>query len=180
MLLLALMDRRDVFLFVFYFPLVVGSLIVFQGKSRRVGTILAVVSFIALVLVVCMDSSFDSWSDPSSASWIIDRLLNVMGAFFILVLEIVFLIRLNENVQSLLINEYCRFSICDNGIGLKNADIERLKSGESFSTSSALTGSGLGNQLVLDFLKEHSSELEIRSEGGEGSEFAFKLKIEEN
>ena len=342
-LLLAMMDRRDVFLFVFYFPLVVGSLIVFQGKSRRVGTILAVVSFIALVLIVCMDSNFDLWSDLSSESWIIDRLLNVMGAFFILVLEIVFLIRLNENVQSLLIkqtddlarlnrelkntlhtrekmlsilahdirtplihvntvlkdytnidlseaerlelastitkqsdasirmledvlnwskaqvealrfnpefislaeveqmirdiqsiyglgddlkidfsraagcavygdknmlesvfrnllsnaikfsnedrkihveavliNGCCRFSIRDNGIGLKKADIERLKSGESFSTSSALTGSGLGNQLVLDFLKEHQSELEIYSEGGEGSEFAFKLKIEEN
>lgn len=338
--LLAFFDGRDTFLFVFYFPLVVGSLIVFQGKYRRMGLFTAILSFIAIVSVVFIDSNVFPLQENWMETLIVDRLLNVVGVFLILILEIVFLIRVNEEAQSALIKrteeldilnselrntlhsrermlsilahdirtplinvntvlkEYtdyrlseadrinlvstitkqseaslrmledvlnwsrsqkeslkfnpqkvsfaeiesmildikgifglndevdirfadldeqyvwvdknmiesvfrnlisnavkfsgrekrisisaevihtvCLFSVRDNGEGLSAEDIQLLKLGVSFSRSKVHTGSGLGNQLVLDFLRHHETELEIHSELGKGSTFSFRLSL---
>jgi len=70
-----------------------------------------------------------------------------------------------------------KFSVKDSGQGMSAATIQRLMSGDSFTTLGTANekGHGLGLQLVKDFLRLHGAELTISSEVGVGSEFSFTL-----
>lgn len=71
-----------------------------------------------------------------------------------------------------------RFSVKDNGEGIANVHINRLT--ERFyrvdkARSRSTGGSGLGLSIVKHVLTHHNSQLVIKSEMGEGSEFSFSL-----
>ncbi|MCR9154933.1 MAG: ATP-binding protein [Bacteroidetes bacterium] len=72
------------------------------------------------------------------------------------------------------------FAVEDNGLGLTEKQLQKLKSaGELESTfgTSNEKGSGLGLMLVRDYLKQHASSLEIKSQLGFGSTFSFGLVL---
>jgi signal transduction histidine kinase len=71
------------------------------------------------------------------------------------------------------------FAVQDNGGGITPDNIEKLRKGISFSTAESinLAGMGLGNTIVIDFLKHHDSQLYIDSEAGVGSRFYFYLPV---
>ncbi len=71
------------------------------------------------------------------------------------------------------------FAVQDNGSGISPDNLEKLKRGVSFSTSESLNvaGMGLGNTIVVDFLKQHQAQLYIQSEQGHGSRFYFYLPV---
>lgn len=71
-----------------------------------------------------------------------------------------------------------RLAVRDTGIGISQADLQRL--GERFYRTDrarlmCAKGSGLGLAIVRRVLELHHSQLEIQSEEGRGSEFAFTL-----
>lgn len=71
-------------------------------------------------------------------------------------------------------------SVSDNGIGIKEADIDRIF--EPFvqadgSASRKHGGVGLGLMLVREYAKMHSGEIEVESEYGKGSTFTLKLPL---
>lgn len=76
--------------------------------------------------------------------------------------------------------EHVRVEIADTGRGLSKEEISRLGSkyfqahGEAPRTGES---SGLGLSIVKHIIEGHGSELEIRSTPGEGSTFAFRLRI---
>ena len=70
------------------------------------------------------------------------------------------------------------YSIKDTGIGIKKEDIDKIY--DSFvrfdiSKNRNVEGTGLGMGIAQSFLKLMGSELEIKSEYGKGSEFAFHI-----
>jgi signal transduction histidine kinase len=71
------------------------------------------------------------------------------------------------------------FAVQDNGGGITPDNLEKLRKGISFSTAESinLAGMGLGNTIVIDFLKHHDSQLYIDSEAGVGSRFYFYLPV---
>ena len=74
-----------------------------------------------------------------------------------------------------------RFCVKDTGIGIKEEDIERIF--EAFARfeekkNRSIEGTGLGLNITAGLLKLFDSELEVKSEYGKGSEFAFELKQE--
>jgi signal transduction histidine kinase len=69
------------------------------------------------------------------------------------------------------------FQIKDKGKGMPKEDIEKLTAGISFTTDQKGTvkGIGLGNQIVMDFLKYHNSHIEVESEVGLGTTISFRI-----
>jgi signal transduction histidine kinase len=70
------------------------------------------------------------------------------------------------------------FQVSDNGLGMPQEDVEKLMAGISFTTTQTGTvkGIGLGNQIVMDFLKYHNSQLEVDSEVGIGTTISFRIE----
>ena len=72
------------------------------------------------------------------------------------------------------------FSVQDTGIGIPQADQERIF--ERFyrvdkARSRALGGTGIGLSIVRNIVKQHGSEIQVKSREGVGSEFSFYLNI---
>lgn len=71
------------------------------------------------------------------------------------------------------------FSVKDSGIGIKSEDIEKL-TGEfqrlDLARNKNIEGTGLGLNIVRQFLKLMGSELQVQSEYEKGSVFSFELK----
>ena len=76
--------------------------------------------------------------------------------------------------------EWC-FRIIDFGVGISAEALKKMNSGDVLSTRGTKNeiGHGLGLQLVNDFLSKHSTQLNVSSVVGKGSEFYFYLKIVE-
>ena len=73
-----------------------------------------------------------------------------------------------------------RFSVTDTGIGIDSANIEKLF--KPFvqldsSLSRQYEGSGLGLTLVKQLVEMHGGSIEVQSEVGAGSCFAFVLPL---
>jgi K+-sensing histidine kinase KdpD len=75
-------------------------------------------------------------------------------------------------------NESILFQVKDNGQGMSQHEAEKLMSGISFTTSQtgSVKGIGLGNQIVVDFLKYHNSKIEVTSAPGAGTTISFRIK----
>ena len=70
----------------------------------------------------------------------------------------------------------------DNGMGIPQSDQERIF--ERFyrvdkARSRSLGGTGIGLSIVRNIVKQHGSEIQVKSREGEGSEFSFYLKAAE-
>jgi len=73
----------------------------------------------------------------------------------------------------------CCFRVVDSGVGMSADFMKKMNSGEGISTRGTKNeiGHGLGLQLVNEFLSKHSTQLNVSSVVGKGSEFYFYLKI---
>ena len=75
-------------------------------------------------------------------------------------------------------NALLRFSVSDTGIGIKLEDIEviqQMYGRVDMQKNRSVEGTGLGINIVQQFLELMGSKLEIRSEYGKGSVFSFEL-----
>jgi signal transduction histidine kinase len=77
-------------------------------------------------------------------------------------------------------NAHARVAVSDNGPGISSADLEHL--GERFYRGSDVVarrsrGAGLGLAFARQVVELHGEELEIESELGRGSTFAFRLPL---
>src|SRR5690606_21210771 len=70
-----------------------------------------------------------------------------------------------------------RISVKDTGMGISKSNLNRLRSGDSFSTfgSNNESGTGLGLMLVRDYVEKNGGNLYIESEEHQWSEFSFML-----
>jgi two-component system, sensor histidine kinase and response regulator len=83
-----------------------------------------------------------------------------------------------DEVQGDDANSYLRFSIKDNGVGIKQDHLEKLfelqRSARSFGTENE-TGTGLGLILCKEFVEKNDGKLAVESLHGQGSTFSFTL-----
>ncbi|MFP4199671.1 MAG: sensor histidine kinase [Halanaerobium sp.] len=74
------------------------------------------------------------------------------------------------------------FSVKDTGMGIPKSDQERIF--ERFyrvdkARSRSLGGTGIGLSIVRNIVKQHGSEIQVKSREGVGSEFSFYLNVAE-
>ena len=76
-------------------------------------------------------------------------------------------------------NEYIKFTVKDNGIGIPQEDIKNLF--EPFfraQNSAGIKGTGLGLSIVKKYVQLHNGEISIESDPGKGTRFFVKIKRE--
>lgn len=76
---------------------------------------------------------------------------------------------------------HINFILADTGIGIKPENIEKIKNAfeqENSGISRKYGGTGLGLSIVDQLLIKFDSELQIKSQFGEGSIFYFRLKLQ--
>jgi len=101
---LARYSQKETYLFVFYLPIIVGSLIVFQGRERFTGYVGVLISCIAIALIVFWDSNF-LHSNNEVTNPTVGRIMNVFGVVASLILEVIFILKTNREVQNNLIRK---------------------------------------------------------------------------
>lgn len=97
---LALVSVHDSYTYLFFVPLAIGAYIIFHDKERYYSYTFSFLSFIGMVLIVIID--FHKWSifQDEMANPLLERVLNIMGSFFFIMLEVIFIIKLNEVIQT--------------------------------------------------------------------------------
>jgi len=77
-------------------------------------------------------------------------------------------------------SRFIEFSIKDNGIGIKEENLDKLFNVDAKYTSEGTKGekgSGLGLSLVKEIIDKHGGEIKVKSTYGKGTEFLFTLPI---
>ena len=76
-------------------------------------------------------------------------------------------------------NYFIEIMVSDTGVGMSQAELDKLESAELFSTPGTEKeyGTGLGLNLVKEFLEKHGGKLIIQSEKNVGSTFIARLPI---
>lgn len=115
---LALVSVHDSYSYLFFFPLAIGAYIIFHGKERYYSYIFSFLSFLGMIAVVVID--FNQWSifDDEMTNPLLERVLNILGSFFFIMMEVIFIIRLNESIQN---------DLLENKVALDNSNMQ-LKS----------------------------------------------------
>jgi len=87
---------------------------------------------------------------------------------------------ISVNAEPVVEKKYVRFSVKDDGVGIKEADKEKLFRVDTKFTSNGTggeKGSGLGLSLVKDIVNKHGGDIWVESKKGEGTEFFFSIPI---
>ena len=76
-------------------------------------------------------------------------------------------------------NYFIEIMVSDTGVGMSQAELDKIESAELFSTPGTEKeyGTGLGLNLVKEFLEKHGGKLIIQSEKNVGSTFIARLPI---
>jgi len=83
-------------------------------------------------------------------------------------------------VEAVRENDWCRVSVIDNGIGIKQEDQERIF--EAFCQldnplNNNIGGTGLGLTIARQIVEKHGGRIWVESEYGKGSRFSFTLPL---
>jgi signal transduction histidine kinase len=72
--------------------------------------------------------------------------------------------------------KFLRVSIRDNGIGISKKDMKKIF--EPFFTKGKKGGIGLGLPIFKKIIDAHNARIQIRSDEGKGTSFAFMIPVE--
>lgn len=84
-------------------------------------------------------------------------------------------------IQALPIDDKVKLSIIDNGVGMSEEQLDKIKGKESFTSMGTNNekGTGLGLILVKDYVEKCNGDFEVKSVLDEGSEFSIFLPIDD-
>jgi len=104
-LFLALITGPETFVPSFYLPIIVGTLVTFQGKDRRTGFALTSMSFVMLVFVMVTDIRLFDAAITNADSLQVERVANMIGVGVITMLEVMYILWISNDIQNKLINQ---------------------------------------------------------------------------
>ncbi|MFM9005800.1 MAG: sensor histidine kinase, partial [Flavobacteriales bacterium] len=102
-LLLALITGPETFVPTFYLPIIVATFLVFQGRDKVTGYVLALLSLLMLVFAMVTDVRLFHVVITSEHSILIERVANMMGVGIITIIEVLYILRLSNDIQNQLI-----------------------------------------------------------------------------
>jgi signal transduction histidine kinase len=117
-LLIGIVAPKDTYIYLFYFPISLGALIIFQGRKKWIGYVISFVSFLIILFLLILDRNEFVGLRTVKGDVEIERMTNVIGVFIFVLLELRYLMRINEHVQSDLMDKKVKL----------DQSVERLKS----------------------------------------------------
>lgn len=104
-LILALITGPETFIPAFYIPIIVATLVVFPGRDKNTGYALTGVSLIMLVFSVVTDIRLFDAPITNEHSMTIERIANMTGVGVITMIEVLFILRISNDIQNKLIDQ---------------------------------------------------------------------------
>jgi len=102
-LLLALTTGPDTFVPAFYIPVIVGTLLTFQGSDKRSGYGLSGLCMVLLVFAMVTDIRLFNVVIANEESMRVERVANMIGIGVITMLEVIYILRIGNDIQGKLI-----------------------------------------------------------------------------
>lgn len=102
---LCLITTPSTFIVAFFIPILIGTLIVFQGKDRKLGLALAVATFAILIILLLTNKRIADVPLLTYEELRVEWLMNTLGAAFLSTLQVLFILSLSNTVQLRLIQK---------------------------------------------------------------------------
>ncbi len=99
----SLVRPPETYILTYFFPIFIGTLIVFQGTERRLGYFLTFITFLLFVFLETTGIRLGDYKVVSIESSKIEWILNISGAIIVTILEVVFILLVNNRIQEELI-----------------------------------------------------------------------------
>lgn len=99
----SLVRSPETFILAFFFPVFIATLIVFQGKERSLGYLLTFFTLILFIFLETTSVRIGNYQALSLESLKIEWVLNITGALLVTILEVIFILLVNNNIQEELI-----------------------------------------------------------------------------
>lgn len=94
---------QQTFVLAFFVPILVSTLIVFQGKDKKLGIALTVLSCIYLLVLLIFGSSIQPGRTYTKSELLLEQGINLLGALLVTLSEVGFILFLGNKIQSQLI-----------------------------------------------------------------------------
>lgn len=101
----SLMSGPDTFNFLYFFPVIIGSLIEFQREERRYGTIITLISFLLILFCCTSNYRIGNYQENVKNSVETERIINLIGCFICVYLQISYIIGVSNKIQASLIDK---------------------------------------------------------------------------
>lgn len=89
---------------VFFIPIIIGTLIVFQGPERRFGYLLGILILMVILLLMVLDMHYEGEKRTQYAEGVsIELILNMVGSAIATFLEVAMILRLSNKIDERLI-----------------------------------------------------------------------------
>ena len=89
----------------FFIPILLSTLIVFQGRDRNIGYILTTIIFFWMIFLLLSDTSIGNPLELSKEELKIEWLINLSGSAIVTIMEVVFILILNRSMQNELLEK---------------------------------------------------------------------------
>ncbi len=102
---LSLMSGPDTFNFLYFFPVIIGSLIEFQREERRYGIIITIISFLLIIFCCTTAYRIGDYAENVKNSVSTERIINLIGTFICVMMQITYIIGVTNKIQANLIQK---------------------------------------------------------------------------
>lgn len=104
-MLLGLTTGPETYVPTFYIPIIVGTLLTFQGKDKATGYALSALSMLLLVFVMITDIRILDVVITSLEAMEVERVANMVGVGTVTMLEVIYILRISNDIQNQLIEQ---------------------------------------------------------------------------
>lgn len=101
--LISMYAGQQTFVLAFFVPILVSTLIVFQGKDKKLGLTLTVLSCIYLLVLMIFGSSIPPGRTYTKSELLLEQGINLLGALLVTLSEVGFILFLGNKIQSQLL-----------------------------------------------------------------------------
>ena len=159
----SLIHGPETFILSFFFPVIISTLIVFQGNQTRLGYILAAGVFVWIIFLITTGIVFDEFARLSPQQLKNEWLLNLCGAILVTILEVAYIMYLSNKIQIELLEKQKQLNEQNLVLGDNIAGREKLISIMSHDLRGPLTLIQSGIQILGDTDISDSQRQEILS-----------------
>ena len=121
----SLVRSPETFILVFFFPVFISTLIVFQGKEKKLGYFLTFITLVFFIFLETTPIRIGNYAPLSDEGLKIEWILNVTGSLLVCILEVIFILLVNNNIQEELIRK--RNELIEKNLILENTIKTREK-----------------------------------------------------
>jgi signal transduction histidine kinase len=101
----SLIQTQATLVLAFFIPILLSTLIVFQGRVRIIGYVFSSLVFILMIFLLLSDSTVGNPVELTRKELQIEWLINLSGSAIVTIMEVVFILTLNKSMQNELLEK---------------------------------------------------------------------------